>query len=138
MPGEAVPPLSPEDYRQAAAFRAALRAFLRHSEELAASHGLTPHRQLLLLFIKGAPDGTERATITELAEQLCLATNTVTDLANRAERAGLVARERSDSDGRKVFLRLTDEGERRLAATVDGLRPDRAALAAAVRAAGPR
>jgi hypothetical protein len=35
--------------------------------------------------IKGAPDGSEQAAITELAERLQLAQNTVTDLVARAE-----------------------------------------------------
>ena len=78
--------------------------------------------------IKGAPDGSEQATITELAERLQLAQNTVTELVARAEAAGLLARERSGTDGRVVRLRLTEEGERRLAATVAALREDRRRL----------
>ena len=69
-----------EDYREAAALREGLRRFLRRSEEIAAANGLTPQRQLLLLLIKGAPDGSERATVTDLADRMQLAQNTVTDL----------------------------------------------------------
>jgi DNA-binding MarR family transcriptional regulator len=118
----------PDDYRAAAALRAAERAFLHRGEQAARRAGLTPQRQLLLLMIKGAPDGTERATVTELAGRLRLAQHTVTELADRAEAAGLVAREGSDDDGRVVRLRLTPEGERRLAATVADLREDRRRL----------
>ena len=75
--------------------------------------------------IKGAPDGTERTTMTELAERLQLAQNTVTELVARAEVAGLLEREPSQADGRVVYLRLTKEGDRRLAATVSALRADR-------------
>ena len=75
--------------------------------------------------IKGAADGSERATPTELAERLQLAQNTVTELVARAEAVGLIEREASESDGRVVRLRLTPEGDRRLAATVSGLREDR-------------
>ena len=53
-----------------AAFRAVIRSFLRTSERLAREHGLTPRRHLLLLMIKGAPDGSEQSTVTELAERL--------------------------------------------------------------------
>jgi DNA-binding MarR family transcriptional regulator len=102
-----------------------VRLFLRRGEQVARAAGLTPQRQLLLLMIKGAPDGRERATITELAERLQLAQNTVTELVARAEAAGLLAREPSGSDGRVVRLRLTEEGERRLAETVSALRADR-------------
>jgi len=118
----------PDDYRAAADLRAAVRAFLHRGEQAARRAGLTPQRQLLLLMIKGAPDGTERATVTELAGRLRLAQHTVTELADRAEAAGLVAREGSDDDGRVVRLRLTPEGERRLAATVAELREDRRRL----------
>lgn len=126
MSEEGAPSLA--DYQGAAALRAAVRRFLRRGEQVARTAGLTPQRQLLLLMIKGAPDGGERATITELAERLQLAQSTVTELVARAEGAGLLARERSWSDGRVVRLRLTDEGERRLAATVSALREDRRRL----------
>jgi DNA-binding MarR family transcriptional regulator len=116
------------DYQRAAALRAAMRAFLQRGEQAARRAGLTPQRQLLLLMIKGAPDGRERATVTELAERLRLAQSTVTELVARAEAVGLLERAGSEHDGRVVHLRLTAEGERRLAATVAELRADREAL----------
>jgi DNA-binding MarR family transcriptional regulator len=97
-----------------AAFRAALRAFLRKAERNARKSGLTPQRYLLLLMIKGAADGSEQSTVTQLAEQLQLAQSTVTELVRRAEEIGLIDREQSDSDGRVTYLRLSAEGERRL------------------------
>lgn len=108
-----------------AAFRAVIRSFMRTSEHLARSNGLTPRRFLLLLMIKGAPDGSEQSTVTELSERLQLAQSTVTELVGRAERAGLVERERSERDLRVAHLRLTAEGEERLARTVLGLEEDR-------------
>ena len=95
-------------------FRAALRVFLRRTERIARQSGLTPQRYLLLLMVKGAPDGTERSTVTELAERMQLAQSTVTELVSRAEEAGLIAREQSRDDARVAYLRLTAEGERRL------------------------
>ena len=65
--------------------------------------------------IKGAKDGSERSTVTELAERLRLAQTTTTDQVRRAEEAGLVTREQSETDARVTILRLTPEGERRLA-----------------------
>ena len=65
--------------------------------------------------IKGAGDHSEQSTVTELAKQLQLAQSTVTELVSRAEEIGLVERERSTVDGRIAHLRLTPEGERRLA-----------------------
>jgi DNA-binding MarR family transcriptional regulator len=98
-----------------AAFRAALRGFLHESERIARANGLTPQRHLLLLMIKGAPDGSEQTTVSELTDRLKLAQSTVTELVSRAEKAGLVERERSGVDLRVAHLRLTDEGECRLA-----------------------
>src|SRR5437016_14271071 len=111
-------------------FRAALRAFLRRSERIARSSGLTPQRYLLLLMIKGAADGSEQSTVTELAERLQLAQSTVTELVRRAEEVGLVERETSALDGRVAHLRVTEEGERRLAKSFSSLAGERDALRA--------
>src|ERR1700756_4664646 len=99
---------------EVADFRESLRRFLRQSERVARQSGLTPQRYILLLMIKGARDGSERSTVTELARRLQLAQSTVTELVSRAEEAGLVTREQSGMDGRVAHLRLTAEGERRL------------------------
>jgi DNA-binding MarR family transcriptional regulator len=106
--------LTAEAAMRGAEFRAALRRFLRRSERVARASGLTPQRYLLLLMIKGAPDGSEQSTVTELADRLQLAQSTVTELVSRAEEVGLVEREQSPADGRVAHLRLTAEGERRL------------------------
>src|SRR6266516_6531452 len=107
-------PPSVEEVAHVAEFRASLRKFLRRSERIARQSGLTPQRHLLLLMIKGAPDGTEQSTVTELSDRLQLAQSTVTELVRRAEEGGLVEREQSEKDGRVAHLRLTEEGERRL------------------------
>src|SRR5947207_4103793 len=108
-------PVQVDDVIAVAEFRAALRRFLRRSERIARSSGLTPQRYLLLLMIKGAPGGSEQSTVTELAERLQLAQSSVTELVRRAEEAGLIEREQSADDGRVAHLRLTREGELRLA-----------------------
>jgi DNA-binding MarR family transcriptional regulator len=117
--------LDTDDAIRIAAFRAEIRSFLRTSEHLARAAGLTPRRHLLLLMIKGAPDGSEQSTVTELSSRLQLAQSTVTELVGRAERAGLVERERSETDLRVAHLRLTDEGERRLALAARELADER-------------
>jgi DNA-binding MarR family transcriptional regulator len=119
---------SPEEVARVADFRAALRRFLRTTERNARSAGLTPQRYLLLLMIKGAADGSERSTVTELAERLQLAQSTVTELVSRAEEQGLLERERSASDGRIAYLRLSAEGERRLALSFTSNEAEREAL----------
>jgi len=113
---------------EVADFREALRRFLRNSERIARQSGLTPQRHLLLLMVKGARDGSEQSTVTELAERLQLAQSTVTELVSRAEEAGLVEREQSQSDARVAYLRLTDEGERRLERSFTALATERSQL----------
>jgi DNA-binding MarR family transcriptional regulator len=114
-----------------AEFRAALRGFLRRTERIARQAGLTPQRYLLLLMVKGAPDGSEQSTVTELSERLQLAQSTVTELVSRAEETGLIKREQSHSDARVAHLRLTEEGERRLMQAFTGLATERSNLRSA-------
>src|SRR5437764_3610750 len=109
-------------------FRAALRAFLRKAERNARKSGLTPQRYTLLMMIKGAADGSEQSTVTELSERLQLAQSTVTELVRRAESAGLIEREQSQRDARVAHLRLTQEGERRLMLSFTELEAERAQL----------
>jgi DNA-binding MarR family transcriptional regulator len=120
--------LSTTDVVAVAEFRAGLRRFLRRSERVARNCGLTPQRYLLLLMVKGAADGSERSTVTELSERLQLAQSTVTELVSRAEDAGLLQREQSQSDARVAHLRLSVEGERRLLQAFTGLATERAQL----------
>ena len=121
---------SPEvtDVIAVAEFRAALRQFLRRSERVARQSGLTPQRHLLLLMIKGAPNGDEQSTVTQLSERLQLAQSTVTELVRRAEEAGLIERTQSQRDARVAHLRLTAEGERRLMLSFTELETERAQL----------
>lgn len=125
--GAAVAP-SPDEYRQAAELRAALRTYARRSEEIARAHGITPRQYHLLLMIKGAPDGSERSTVTEIAERLQLTQSSVTELVTRAQEAGLVSRVASERDGRVVHLLLTPVAEEKLAAVVREHGPDRRRL----------
>jgi DNA-binding MarR family transcriptional regulator len=115
------------DYTTAANFRAELRRFLRRSEESARAFGLTPRQHILLLMIAGSDDAT--STVSALVGRLQLTQSAVTELVQRAEEAGLVARSPSSVDGRVVHLSLTPEGERRLAGVYDDLGPERMQLA---------
>ncbi len=116
---------SVDEYIRVAELRAAIRRFLRRTEKIARANRLTPQRYLLLLMIKGAADGSERSTVTALAERLQLAQSTVTELVSRAEEAGLLLRTPSGVDGRVAHVRLTPEGERRLGEVFDGLEAER-------------
>jgi DNA-binding MarR family transcriptional regulator len=121
-----------QDIVRVAEFRSALRRFERQSDRIVRASGLTPRWYLLLLLIKGSPDGQERSTVTDLAERLYLAQSTVTELVARAEDAKLVRRAESADDARVAHLRLTAEGERRLASAFRSLAAERRALREAV------
>ena len=123
--------ITTSDIVAVAEFRAALRQFLRRTERIARQSGLTPQRYLLLLMVKGAPDGSEQSTVTELSERLQLAQSTVTELVSRAEESGLIEREQSHTDARVAHLRLTEEGERRLMQAFTGLATERSNLRSA-------
>jgi DNA-binding MarR family transcriptional regulator len=130
--------VSTDEIIHIANFRAALRRFLRQTEQAARRCGLTPQRHLLLLMVKGAPDGSERSTVSELAHRLQLAQSTVTELVTRAEDAGLLARRQSSDDARVTHVTLTSEGERRLGCAVSAMGEGRLALRDALREVAPR
>jgi DNA-binding MarR family transcriptional regulator len=124
--------MAESEVSRAAEFRSALRRFERESDRIARASGLTPRWYLVLLLIKGSPDGEERSTVTELSERLHLAQSTVTELVARAEEAGLVRREPWAGDGRVAHLMLTDEGEARLTRAFRSLAAERRALREAI------
>jgi DNA-binding MarR family transcriptional regulator len=129
---ETTPVPSAEEAALVAEFRVALRRFGNEAERVARENALTPRRYLLLLMIRGAPDLSERSTVTELAERLSLAQSSITELVARAETAGLVRREPSTDDARVVYLCLTPEGERRFANAFRSLAAERRALREAI------
>jgi len=117
-----------DTYQEAAELRSALRHFMRRSEEVARRHGLTPNQYQLLVLIKGTPDGSERSTVSDLVDRIALSQSTVTELVQRAERAGLLQREQADHDARVVHLGLTELGEGRLDAAFTELGAERRVL----------
>lgn len=110
-------PVAPEDdeYRRLAAFRSALREFLRFSEDRAREVHLTPQQHQLLLAVRGYPD-RPWATVSELAGRLKLRSHSVVGLVDRLERGGYVARTPNPEDGRSHRIAVTEQGERALRA----------------------
>ena len=106
--------LTTADYARLAAFRHALRGFLRFSEDAAARAGLTTQHYHAMLVLRGWPEN-KRVTINDLAQQLLIKHNSAVGLVNRLVQGKLVAREASSSDRRKVELRLTIRGRQVLA-----------------------
>ena len=101
-------------YQQLLAFRTALRHFDQWSREQARAHGLTHAQHQLLLAVRGSrtEDGP---TIGEIADALLVRHHSATELIDRTEEAGLVARRRDGADSRRVHLILTPLGVERLA-----------------------
>ncbi len=104
-------PLSKAEYEMLAAFRYTLRRFLSFSERAAATVGLTQQQYQALLAVR-AHGGNELLTISELAEQMLIKHHSAVGMVNRLEEVGMVRRERSTIDARKVGLRLTPAGLR--------------------------
>ena len=105
-------PLTDADFARLADFRHALRRFLHFSEQVAAAENLTPQQHQALLAIRGRERGT--TTVAVLAERLCLKHHTTVELVQRLEKAGLLTKHSSDTDGRAWVLQVSKEGEARL------------------------
>jgi len=85
-----------------AASRLITREYQPHLEKL----GIT-YPQYLVLMVLWEEDGI---TVNDIAGKLILNTNTVTPLLKRMEVMGIITRQRSDKDERKVLISLTDKG----------------------------
>jgi DNA-binding MarR family transcriptional regulator len=89
--------------------------------------GLTPR----MLEVLGHLAAAGPLTVGEQAEHLGIGRATATELTDRLEAKGLVERMRDERDRRRVFVWLTAEGRRRLAAVPASPRPDPFAAAVA-------
>jgi DNA-binding MarR family transcriptional regulator len=106
--------LTTRDYAQLASFRHALRGFLHFSEAAAAEEGLTSQHYQAMLILRGWPDG-QLVSINDLAQQLLIKHNSAVGLVDRLASEGLVVRELSSVDRRKVELHLSSRGRQVLA-----------------------
>lgn len=88
----------------------ALRRILRASEvsnrQLAAATGLTPSQLLVLQEIGERGDTSP----TELSGALHFSQATITNIVDRLEAGGLVARQRGEHDKRRIYLTATAAG----------------------------
>jgi DNA-binding MarR family transcriptional regulator len=105
--------ITPAEYRALAELRYRIRHFLREGDAKARAVGLEPQQYLMLLAIRGLPEGSE-ATIQTLAERLALKHHSAVELIDRLETNGFVRRTRSRDDRRRVFVSLLPRGERLL------------------------
>jgi DNA-binding MarR family transcriptional regulator len=86
------------------ALRRVIRATDLHSKYLAKTTGLTAPQILLLQTLRDKG----QVTIGELAQEMSLSQATVTTILDRLEKRGLVYRQRSQTDKRKVHAYLTE------------------------------
>ncbi len=100
-----------EQYETLAAFRYALRQFIRFSEDAARAAGITAQQHQALLAIKGFP-GRDQLTVGELAERLQLRHHSAVGLIDRMVSEKLITRGASPEDRRRVIIQLTNRGEK--------------------------
>ena len=129
--------ITAEEYRALAELRYRIRSFVREGDAKARDAGLEPQQYLILLAIRGLPDGVE-ATIRVLADRLVLKHHSVVELVDRLEEGGLVRRAGGREDRREVLVSLMPRGEKLLEEVarhrIGELRASGAALVAAIEA----
>jgi DNA-binding MarR family transcriptional regulator len=101
------------EYQALAELRYRIRKFVREGDAVASAAGLEPQQYLLLLMIRGIPEGQE-ATVRNLADRLALKHHSVVELIDRLEAHGYVRRSRSHEDRRSVLVSLLPRGEKML------------------------
>jgi DNA-binding MarR family transcriptional regulator len=97
--------------------RKIMRAADLHSQKLMKESGLTAPQLLVLQAIEkeGHP------STSTLANRIAVSQATMTRIIDRLERAGLVRREKSNTDKRVVNISLTEAGREKLAAAPEPL-----------------
>ena len=101
------------DYQALARLRYELRKFQAFSNAAATKAGLTPQQHQALLIIRGFSD-PDPVSIGDLARYLLIRHHTAVELADRMTRLELISRVVDGTDARRVLIKLTREGEKRL------------------------
>ncbi|HEX3302690.1 MAG TPA: MarR family transcriptional regulator, partial [Thermomicrobiales bacterium] len=125
-------PLTDQDFQALAAFRAALRQFVRFSEEAAREAGLTPQQHQALVAIRGHI-GNEPPTVGELAEALQVKHHSAVGLVDRIVQRGFARREPSTVDNRRVHVVITPAGDEILRSLTSAHREEHRQLADVLR-----
>ena len=115
MPRRRPTPLTDSDYERLAELRYGLRRFLHWSSEQARKAGITPTQHQLMLAIRSSRD-PRGPTITDVAEVLIIRHHSAVELVDRAQKAGLITRQRDPDQQSVVHLQLTDAGALTLSA----------------------
>ena len=96
-------------------FYAVSRLIIRAYQEDLDALGITYPQYLVMLVMWEH----EELSVIEIGEKLILNTNTITPLLKRMEAMGLIDRVPSETDHRKVMIRLTEEGKKMEAAAAE-------------------
>src|SRR3989442_5975933 len=99
------------EYRALAELRYLIRKFVGEGDAVARAAGLEPQQYLLLLALRGLPEGVE-ATIRTLAARLALKHHSAVELIDRLETHGYVRRSRNRDDRRRGLVALLPRGEK--------------------------
>jgi DNA-binding MarR family transcriptional regulator len=105
--------ISDTEYRALAELRFRIRHFIQEGDAAAQRSNLEPQQYLMLLAIRGLPQGAV-ATIRTLAERLALKHHSAVELIDRLESHQLVRRSRSEGDKREVRVSLLPQGSKLL------------------------
>jgi DNA-binding MarR family transcriptional regulator len=87
-----------------AASRLVIQEYQPHLEKL----GITYPQYLVLMVLWE----TDSIAVSEITRRLILNTNTITPVLKRMEAQGIITRQRSEEDERKVIVTLTPKGKR--------------------------
>ena len=94
------------DLRIFRAIRKIIRSVDQHSKWLSAEYGITiPQLLSLMELVESGP-----MTLKEISEAIFIGSSTLVGIVDRLEARGLVKRERSDKDRRKVMIAPTEQG----------------------------
>lgn len=93
-----------------AELRYQIRRFLHFSETAARQAGIEPQQHQLLLAVRGLPDNL-KPTVGVLAERMQLQHHSTVELIDRLVDRGFLCRLRGTDDRRRVFVKLTHDGE---------------------------
>lgn len=94
------------------ALRQIIRATDLYSRKLSKESGLTSPQLLVMQAIHAQGE----MTMGDIAADVSLSQATITTILDRLDKRGLIERMRGESDKRRVYARLTDEGRRLIAA----------------------
>jgi len=95
------------DLRIVRSLRRIIRAVDVHSRHLAQEHGVTVPQLLCMLKIDELGPMTQK----ELSDAVFLNPSTIVGIIDRLEKAGILARQRSDEDRRRTSISLTPKGK---------------------------